>query len=531
MNIFQVWLALPLQRRIVSALSVLATIAALYGLVSVSLKPKLDLLYAGLDPAAAGEIIAKLEGKEVAYEVRGNAIYADVKRRDALRLELARDGLPRQSVVGYELFDDMNSFAMTSEMFNTAYWRAKEGELARTLLTMPGVQSARVHLGTQKSSGFNNGNTAQTASVTLSSSGRLSLQQAKAIQYLTALSVSGLDPADVAVIDINKGVIAGPGLEDERTQGGSGELERAAQIKQSLLSMLEARVGTGNARVTVSLDVDRTRETTAQHTYDPESRVLKSQTTNEVTDSSSGTEGNVTVASNLPEGAAGGGNRTADRSETSETVTYEISELVRNTEKLPGAITRMTVAVLINDRIVTVGEDETTVTSRTPEELEALRELAAVAAGLNEERGDQLTIKSLPFDQPVIEDGYERPSLFQQFLETYLWNIVQSAILGLVVLLLGLFVVRPLLKPNEDTQQGLLPMTLAGGLDANGNVLPGAMGLTDEGEAVPRLENASAEADAPDPLEMLRDLTSEQPDEAARLLASWLENDPQQVAS
>ena len=217
MNIFQVWLALPLQRRIVSALSVLATIAALYGLVSVSLKPKLDLLYAGLDPAAAGEIIAKLEGKEVAYEVRGNAIYADVKRRDALRLELARDGLPRQSVVGYELFDDMNSFAMTSEMFNTAYWRAKEGELARTLLTMPGVQSARVHLGTQKSSGFNNGNTAQTASVTLSSSGRLSLQQAKAIQYLTALSVSGLDPADVAVIDINKGVIAGPGLEDERT--------------------------------------------------------------------------------------------------------------------------------------------------------------------------------------------------------------------------------------------------------------------------------------------------------------------------
>jgi len=141
MSILKLWLGLPPQRQVASVLSVLATLAAFYFLLNTTLKPKTDLLYSGLDPAAAGEIVAKLDGMNVAYEVKGNAIYADKSRRDALRLELAREGLPRQSVVGYELFDDMNSFAMTSDMFDTTYWRAKEGELARTLLAMPSVRS------------------------------------------------------------------------------------------------------------------------------------------------------------------------------------------------------------------------------------------------------------------------------------------------------------------------------------------------------------------------------------------------------
>jgi len=222
---------MPLQKKVVTLLSVLATVAAMYILTRTTLKPKTDLLYSGLDPAAAGEVIAKLEAMDVVYEVKGNAIYADKSRRDTLRLELARDGLPRQSVVGYELFDDLNSFAMTSDMFDTAYWRAKEGELARTLLAMPSIRSARVHLGTQKSKGFSSSPSANSASVTVSASGGLSAQQAKAIQYMTALSVSGLNPADVAVIDTVQGVIAGPGLDENAAQGGAGDLETRIQAQ------------------------------------------------------------------------------------------------------------------------------------------------------------------------------------------------------------------------------------------------------------------------------------------------------------
>ena len=288
---------LPLSRQITLAAAVLATIVALTLLARTTIKPKLDLLYSGLDPAAAGEVISKLETLNVAYEVKGQAIYADVRRRDALRMELAREGLPRQSVIGYELFDDMNSFAMTSEMFDTAYWRAKEGELTRTILAMPSVNSARVHLGTGQARGFSRSAQVSSASVTITSPAGITDQQIKALQYVVALSVSGLAPVDVAVIDTSRGMLAGPGFGPGARSHDGDELERSAKIKQDILAMMEARVGIGNARVSVSLEIDRNHEKTVERVFDPEGRVLKSQTTTELAQNSSGSNNNVTVAS------------------------------------------------------------------------------------------------------------------------------------------------------------------------------------------------------------------------------------------
>ena len=531
------WRALSPQKQIASALSVLATIGALFLLTSAALTPETDLLYSGLEPAAAGEVIARLEALDVIYEVKGNAIYADKSRRDSLRLELARDGLPRQSVVGYELFDNLNSFAMTSDMFDTAYWRAKEGELARTLVAMPNVRTARVHLGTQKATGFTKGAAARSGSVTIASSGGISPQQAKAIQYLTALSVSGLNPSDVAVIDTVGGVIAGPGIDDSAMKGGMGEIEQAAQIKADLVSMLEARVGRGNARVSVSLDFEREHSTTAERRFDPDGRVVKSQTTNEVNDSATGTNNSVTVASNLPEGEAGGNQSNAERAETSETVSYEISEIVKNTEVLPGGVKRMTVAVLLND-IITRAEDGTiTRSERSAEELTSLEALVASAAGLDEDRGDSLTIRSLAYEVPPLIDGVESPSLFAQFLEQYLWSTVKALILAFVVLILALFVVRPLLsqKPLQDSGD-LMPLSLSGPNAAPLLEQENAAGQSSQQSITqqvspPGLEfkDGAAETAAAgltqDPIDALKASVTDQTQAAADLLAQWLEQD------
>jgi len=505
MSIVNVWRALSPQKQIASALSVLATIGALFLLTSAALTPETDLLYSGLEPAAAGEVIARLEALDVIYEVKGNAIYADKSRRDSLRLELARDGLPRQSVVGYELFDNLNSFAMTSDMFDTAYWRAKEGELARTLVAMPNVRTARVHLGTQKATGFTKGAAARSGSVTIASSGGISPQQAKAIQYLTALSVSGLNPSDVAVIDTVGGVIAGPGIDDSAMKGGMGEIEQAAQIKADLVSMLEARVGRGNARVSVSLDFEREHSTTAERRFDPDGRVVKSQTTNEVNDSATGTNNSVTVASNLPEGEAGGNQSNAERAETSETVSYEISEIVKNTEVLPGGVKRMTVAVLLND-IITRAEDGTiTRSERSAEELTSLEALVASAAGLDEDRGDSLTIRSLAYEVPPLIDG--------------------------------LFVVRPLLsqKPLQDSGD-LMPLSLSGPnaaplLEQENAAGQSAQQSITQQVSPPGLEfkDGAAETAAAgltqDPIDALKASVTDQTQAAADLLAQWLEQD------
>ena len=512
MNAFLAFRSLQWQKQVVAIVSVFATILALTLLTQQSLKPKLDLLYSGLDGQVAGEVVAVLAAKNVIYEVRGSAIYAEAGKRDALRMELAKDGLPRQSMAGYELFDNVNSFAMTSDMFNTAYWRAKEGELGRTILGLPNVNMARVHLGTAKRASFSKAPAAQSASVTVSTSSGMNLQTAKAIQYMTALAVAGLSPNDVVVIDARMGIVAGPGSANammaNRSSGSTDEIERAMAIKENLLSILEARVGSGNARVSVTLDVNREHVTTVERTFDPDSRVVKSQVTSEVTDTSSG-QGSaaVTIASNLPEGdASNGSTRSSNRGETTETIQYEVSELVRNTEILPGAIKRMTVAILVNDLTVVDAQGVATSQARPPEELQALQELALAAAGINKDQGDVLTLKSFPFKKPDLTGAIEAPSLMQQFLEQYLWSMIQAGFLGVIVLILGMFVVRPLLTQRpEGAEDGLLPMELmsAGALDA---------------------PEAVASEIPEDPIDLLKKVAQDNPNEAAALLSSWLDS-------
>ncbi len=521
MNAFKVFLSLNLQKQIVAVLAVIITIAALTLLTRQTLKPNMDLLYSGLDSQIAGEVIAELSAKNIAYEVKGSAIYAQADKRDALRLELAKEGLPRQNMSGYELFDNINSFAMTSDMFDTAYWRAKEGELARTILALPAVDLARVHLGTAKSATFSNSPTSQSASVTLRASGGINRQTAKAVQYLTALSVAGLQPSDVVVIDARLGIVAGPGSDGNMLAGqnndGLGGLERAARIKKDLLAIMEARVGSGNARVSVMLDVERISQTMKEHTYDPNTRVVKSKSTTEITDTSTGKSTAVSVASNLPEGAAGGGSSNSNRGEITETVQYEISELVKSSTVLPGAIKHLSVAILVND-IQSIGEDgNPIVTPRSETELSSLRDLALASAGINEERGDVLTLKSIAFETPDLTGAIEKPSIFSQFLEHYMWSMIQAGFLGFIVLILGIFVVRPLFSSSQvlTDEQGILSQmdvqVLAGEKKVKG--LPAPVNDQTQNTLNP----------TEDPIDLLKSITQENPDDAAALLSSWLE--------
>ena len=191
--------ALSMAQKLALAGALAGVVIAMTMLMQGAVKQPMGLLYAGLDPMHTGEVIAELEKRGVDYEIRGEAIFVPNSERDSVRFSLAKDGLPQQSVRGYELLDDVNGFSVTSEMYNATYWRAKEGELTRTILAIPGVASARVHIGASLRSGFSRSGPSQTASVTLVASNRISASQAEAIQYLVALAVSGLEPADAEV--------------------------------------------------------------------------------------------------------------------------------------------------------------------------------------------------------------------------------------------------------------------------------------------------------------------------------------------
>ena len=505
---------LSLSKQITLAVTIMAVAGMMVLLVQQTTKPGMALLYSGLASMEAGEVVGELEQMGIHYEVRGEAIYIEADKRDQTRLILAKDGLPRPAISGYELLDNVNGFAVTSEMYNASYWRAKEGELARTIVSMPEVSGARVHIGASLKSGLSRLSQPHSASVSVTARRSLSAPQAKAIQHLVALAVSGVAPEDVVVIDSAKGIVAGPGAADNVADPSVKTASLSAQLEAKLLQLLEARVGPGNARVSVAAEIDFEQVTTSEISFDPDRRVLRSKRVSEESASNSGSQGVVSVASNLPDGEAQGQNSSSgSRSVSSETTEYEISQLRRETQKGAGNIKKLSVAVLINSRSLSEGADGTL----TAEETDALQALVTSAVGLDQARGDSLSIEFLPFAEITVEEELipETP-LMERLMERYLWSAVQAVLLGLVIIVLAIFVLRPMLRPSAA-----LP-ALADGTAAqagDGQTLASQpMGAGAEGA----LARQGGEID---PAALLRDFTHEQQDEATAVLEEWLKED------
>ena len=106
---------------------------------------------------AAGDVVRALEQRGATFDVRGGSIFVDSSQRDELRMTLASEGLPANSTSGYELLDSLSGFGTTSQMFDAAYWRAKEGELARTIVASSQFAMARVHIASTGSNPFQRG--------------------------------------------------------------------------------------------------------------------------------------------------------------------------------------------------------------------------------------------------------------------------------------------------------------------------------------------------------------------------------------
>jgi flagellar M-ring protein FliF len=488
-------------QRVVAALGTLAALAAFFGVLRLATAPTMALLYSGLDPAAAGEVVQSLDQQGALYEVRGGAIYVESSQRDALRLGLAAEGKPQNGAAGYEILDSLSGFGTTSQMFDAAYWRAKEGELARTIMSSPLVRSARVHVSNGGTRPFVRAAT-PGASVSLIPAGAgIPPEQAAAIRFLVAAAVAGLDPANVTIVDARAGrVISG----EEATAGQAGD-RLADELRRRAERMLEARVGPGNAIVEVSVETITESEQIVERRLDPDSRVLISTEVEERAAASTAAQpSNVTVASNLPDGdaGAGAGQSSSDDTETRERSNFDVSETTREVRRVPGGVARLTVAVLVNE---TEPAPEGGDAARTEEELAALRELVASAVGFDEARGDVITLRAMSFSLSEPGEGTGAGIAEQLLAGIDLMRIIQIAVLGLVAIVLGLFVVRPILTrplpPLADVPR------LAGA---------GAAGL--EPAALPPV----ARMGAPDATQRLVRAMGGNPSDAANVLRGWI---------
>lgn len=532
-NLASIWSALDLRKRMVVIGATVGVFLSVLGLTRFSGTEQMALLYAGLDSAAAGEVIAALDQKGIVYEVRGDSIFVGASSRDPLRMTLAGEGLPAVSATGYELLDNLSGFGTTSQMFDAAYWRAKEGELARTILANPLIKTARVHIALAPSQSFRNPGKS-SASVTVTTvSGTLPASQAKALKHLVSSAVPGMLPESVSVIDSIAGLIFPDGEAELTNPAG---LDRAAELRKNIERLLEARVGPGKAVVEVSVDVVTEREEITERKFDPQGRVAISTDTEEKSDSASEAADDVTVASNLPEGdAAGGGGGKSQSSETRERVNFEVSETNRALVRMPGAIRKLTIAVLVDGLVTTAADGTTNWAPRPDDELSVLRELVASAAGIDETRGDVLTLKSLQFQSVQDSGTLAEASGASIFSGLDMMSLIQMAVLALVTIVLGLFVIRPVLagSPPALRSSDVGPMALPDAATPTLDAVPSEDGfrvVTGEidGQELPFRESEFAEAEelrSEDPVERLRRLIDERGAESVEILRGWLEEE------
>ncbi|MCE2510831.1 MAG: flagellar M-ring protein FliF [Alphaproteobacteria bacterium] len=439
----------------------LALVGFLFFLTSRLTSPNMALLYGDLSAEDSSQIITKLEGMAVPYELVGNGSQVMVPSNQVLRLRvgLAEQGLPRGGSIGYEIFDRSESLGVTNFVQNVNLLRALEGELARTISSISMIQSARVHLVIPKRELFSREKADPRASIILKmqSSHRLGQQAILAIQQLVAAAVPGLKPTNISIVDNHGSLLARGVVEGEGDAGFTAA--RASEAKQSyedrlagsIIELLERSIGTGKVQAEVSVDMDFDRITTNSESYDPDSQVVRSTQTVEENASNleNQAETAVSVTSNLPDAEAVGKesspSNVSQSSRLEETVNYEITKTIQTHTRESGTVQRITVAVLVDGIYESSEAGDPIYQPRSAEELEKLASLVRSAIGYSAERGDQVEVVNMQFARPETLPE-EPPTLeFLGLTKSDYFRMAEIMVLTVVAILVLLLVVRPLI--------------------------------------------------------------------------------------
>jgi flagellar M-ring protein FliF len=407
--------SLSLAQKISVAAAAVLVVGCLVYLARWNGERDFKILYSNLASEDAGSVIAKLKegGSEYRVSDSGDAVLVPSGKVAELRLQLAAAGLPKSGRIGYELFDK-NNFGATDFTEQVNYHRALEGELERSIMSINEVERARVHLSFAKDSLFLEQRQPAKASVMikLKAGRQLSAANVAAVTQLVASAVEGLAPESVAVVDMGGTLLNRPRRKNgaDGTDASDATLEYRQSIEKDLLakinSTLEPVLGAEKYRAGVSVDCDFTSGEQSEETFDPNRSVMvTSQKTEDLT--SNGTSGGVPgSASNLPRPVArtGSGNGNTRRTES---IAFQSSRTVKRVKIPQGTVKRMSVAILLDQAVRWEGAGPKAKRVLEPppaDKIKVIRDLVAGATGLQTERGDQLTVETLPFEATLLAE-------------------------------------------------------------------------------------------------------------------------------
>jgi flagellar M-ring protein FliF len=453
------------------------------------------VLFRNLDAPEASQIVEGLKTAKVEYKLEngGRNILVSREKLDEQRLAFAAQGLPRSGSVGWEIFDK-TQLGLTDFVQNINYRRALEGEISRTIAGLAPVENARVLISIPKPSLFTEKEQPATASVVLKlkPGQELDRKSVKGISQLIASSVEGLKPANVTILDaegrvLNKGGGDGPEAMTEANNETRAQVEATLQNKVS--EILDGVVGAGNHRVQVSVDMDFESVEKTAETFDPASKVVRSEQTEEETKENSPSDGN-------------------DNRE-SRTANYEIDRTVVKSTSTPGSVRkRVTVSVAVDghweaptDSAAKKGEKPVW-KARSLEEIQQLSELVRNAVGA-QPGSDNVFVTCVKFENPLVTAALEDMGrTAPPWAEWIRWIILGvSAIAGLLLL-------RSLVRVMQEATQPPKPAYAE-------LVLPDS-----EEEAEEEIIHEAVRVN--DLLSRLENMTKAEPANFSKLMRSWL---------
>lgn len=504
-------------------------VAMIMYMATLAQAPGMALLYGGLNPTEAGRIEEYLTSQNVAYEIKPDGgIYVEADQVGQMRLQVAGQGLVGAGV-GYELFDNQSSFGTSNFVSNINAKRALEGELARTIGTLPAVKGARVHLVLPKQNLFSRETIEPSAAVALDLGSRsLDDNQVRSIATLVVSAVPNLKLNAVTIIDQRGDML----FDGSTEQGGATASNKIrATLEQSyitsLTSMLERVVGSGKVTVRVNADINTDKVIEQAELFDPSQQVVRSE---QVVESSSaannsGTGGLTGVAGNTPGGEAGtsvgGSNSNENRTET--TTNYEIGRTTRNLERMGGEVRKLSVAVLVEGKTEPAATEgsEPTYTPLSETERNNLRTLVQTAMGFDAARGDRVEIIDMRFS-PIIEpEAVAEPFLTKEQMIL----LAQYALIALAVGLVGLLVVKPALT-TINTALNRVPASIEQPLLSGA---PGAttlpMGEGSGGDAMINISSVQGRV-RESAIKKVGEIVDQYPEESLGVIRSWMSNTP-----
>lgn len=536
--------------RLVGLVASLAAIVVAVAASTVHLMaPDFVPLFSKLAPEDSAALARHLDQAREKYQVAdgGQTVLVERSRVAQLRIMAAEKRLPSKGSLGYEVFDRIDPLSTTTNLFQINQIRALEGELARTIASIAGVESARVHLVIPTRELFSQQAPDTRASVVVQFRANMdsARQRVESIRHLVASAVKNLSPGRVSIVDTQGNLLArgdGESAAGQATAVLEHKLEHERRLRAAVERLVEQHVGIGRVRADVNVDVTYAAVVRTTEAFDPKGRVERSvQTVEEAsTKSEQRGEQDASVARNIPpeQQAQGQGTRGSENQRrTEETTNFEVSRTQVRESIDPGSIRRVSVAVLVDGVRQADASGAQAWKPRSEEEMKAIERLVRSAVGFSQERGDSVEVVNLPFS-PVELPDIRPPGMFD-FTKEDIKFVSQVAILGAVVTLVVLFVVRPIVAKMLEEPA---PETATLATEEPG----GALVPTEEVDEVARMkaemesemqalqaQRAQAMAEMIDidkiegqvqssALKRITEIVDKHPEEAASVIRGWL---------